>query len=277
MKQINRWGISAGLVALVGMAVFAASCSDDKKGSTGGGGAASTGGATSDTGGAGADVGGGAATGGSTSTSTQATGGGGNDSDSGTVLGCTSANTDLARSDGLIADFVGSGADAGIEVIGGIATYSGDAAPEATISGGALHIVSDAPQTSAAQYVGTVIYFNDCVDASAFTGVEFTISGTMTGCTLQYSTNHSAANDMTTDPKGTCDLGAGKCYSPQKAVTLTDTETVVQVPWTGATGGSPSVAVDPSKLTGVQWQFTIASGTAACAANITIKNVKFYK
>jgi hypothetical protein len=126
--------------------------------------------------------------------------------------------------------------------------------------------------------VGTVVFFDECVDATSFKGVQFTISGTMSaGCTMQYSTNHSAADDVTSDPKGSCTLGAGKCYSPQKAVTISDTDTDVQVAWTGGlNAGNPNVPVDPAQLVSVQWQFTIAKGTGSCVADITVKNVKFY-
>jgi len=278
MKQINRWGITTGLVALLGIAASVTSCGEDKKGATGvGGSTAATGGASSDSGGSG-QGGVTGATGGNTSTTTTATGGGGN-SDSGTTTGCHDGNTDEARSDGLIADFSGSGADAGIQVIGGISTYGGDGAPDAEISGGALHIMQDASATDANQYVGTVLYFNNCVDATEFAGVQFTISGTMAGCTMQYSTNHSAANDVNTDAKGSCTLGSGQCYSPQKTITISETETEVQVAWTGGglAAGSPNVPVDPTQLTGIQWQFTIPSGSGTCDADITIKNVKFYK
>ncbi len=106
--------------------------------------------------------------------------------------------------------------------------------------------------------------------------MQFTISGSMTGCTMQYSTNYTAADDASTVPKGSCTLGTGNCYSPQKTVTVADTETTIQVSWTGGTGGSPAGPVDPAKLTGIQWQFTIAAGSGTCNADIKVKNVKFY-
>jgi len=190
------------------------------------------------------------------------------------TTGCTAANTNTAPSDGLIADF--ASADAGIEIMGGTSTYSGDGAPTATITDGALHITENRAATTAPQYVGAVLYFNNCVDASAFTGVQFTISGSITGCTMQYSTNYSAADDATTDTKGSCTLGSGNCYSPQTTITtsITTTDTQVQVPW-AKTGGAPSGPVDPKTLTGIQWQFTIQTGT--CVADIMVKNVKFYQ
>jgi hypothetical protein len=133
--------------------------------------------------------------------------------------------------------------------------------------------------------VGSVLYFSGCVDASAFTGVQFTISGTMTGCTMQFSTNDSEHGDSTVgtggDPKASGPMGA---YAPQLPV-ATPFTTPLMVPFAGTgapTGGSPTaVAIDPAKLTGLQWQFTIAAaaegGTSSnCTADITIDNVMFY-
>jgi hypothetical protein len=47
---------------------------------------------------------------------------------------------------------------------------------------------------------------------------------------------------------------------------------------TGApSGGSPSTALDKTKLTGVQWQFTVAAGTTNnCAVDLTLDNISFY-
>jgi hypothetical protein len=49
------------------------------------------------------------------------------------------------------------------------------------------------------------------------------------------------------------------------------------VPFTEPASGSPSTAVDKSKLTGVQWQFTVAAGaTSMCMVDVVIDNVSFY-
>ena len=283
MKNISRWGISAALFGLAGLAMTAQSCSSSSS-SNGAGGSPSVGGSSA-TGGSGTSSSstgvGGSGVGGS-GTSSSGTGGassaGGSTGVGGgtAVTGCNASNTDTARSDGLIADFVGTGADAGIEVVGGTTTYGGTGAPSVAITGGALNITDNAAATTAAQYVGAVLFFNNCVDASAYTGVQFTISGSITGCTMQYSTNYSGADDASTDPKGSCMLGNGKCYSPQKEITtsITSTDTQIQVPW-ATTGGAPVGPVDPKTLTGIQWQLTIGT-TGTCAANVTIKNVMFY-
>jgi hypothetical protein len=201
---------------------------------------------------------------------------------SGTVAACAAA-----PSSGLIADFMGDG---GIEIVGGLSTYpSGSTAiPAYTAGNGSLMITENAADSTKIQYVGTVLFFNNCVDASAFSGVQFTLSGSFTGCTIQYSTNDEQHDDMTTDPKGTCTLGT-MCYSPQAQITaVTTTDTVIMEPFITTPGGDPLAATDPTKLTGIQWQFTIPAaadggtssaadgGASSCMANLTIKDVKFY-
>ena len=61
---------------------------------------------------------------------------------------------------------------------------------------------------------------------------------------------------------------------------VSPTVTTVMMPFAGPgapSGGSPAIAVDKSKLTGVQWQFTTAVGTEnSCIVDITIDNVRFF-
>jgi hypothetical protein len=118
-----------------------------------------------------------------------------------------------------------------------------------------------------------------CIDATAHNGVQFDISGTIggLGCTAQYSTNDSAHTSNAVDPKGSGDASA---YAPQAALMVSPTVTTVMMPFSGPgspTGGSPAIAVDRSKLTGVQWQFTTAAGADnSCMVDITIDNVRFF-
>jgi hypothetical protein len=245
-------------------------CSSNSSAPAAGGAAATTGGTAGTTGGAGTHTGGAAGT-----TGGAATGTGG----AGTTNSC-SGKTNPAPTNGVIADFVGTAADAGIEIVGGISTYGTAGVPTSTptytISGGALKITENADATAAAQYVGTVLYFNNCVDAHAFSGIEFTVGGTVSGCTVQYSANYTGADATATDPKGSCTLAS--CYSPQKTLTIPATPTQMQIAWADTgTNGSPVGPVDPTALTSTQWQFTIpAAGTSPCTANLTITNVKFY-
>ena len=211
------------------------------------------------------------------------------------LVGCTAANTSTAPSNGLIADFSdpAGGPDAGgIEIMGGIVTWGGGTlggpgSPTYTTSGGALNITESAPATSAAQYVGLEVYFNNCVDASAFAGVQFTISGSFSGCTIQYATDDSAHGDATLpmpNPHATGPAGSYWLQAPLTVAEVTSTPMTVSMPFTGAgapSGGSPDgLALDPTKLEGVLWQLTIAAnagGAPGCTANLTIDDVKFYR
>ncbi len=269
-----------GGAALTTFALLGTSCSSSNSTTGSGGSAATTGGSTSTagspgTGGSGpasTGTGGNTPTGTGGATSTGTTGGATSAAGS-TALGCTSTNTDVAATGALIADFAG---DAGIEIKGGTSTYGGTAAPTISTSGGALTITENAAATTSPQYVGAVLYFNNCVDAHTSAGVQFTISGTVSaGCTVQYSTNYTAADAAATDPKGSCTLAS--CYSPQKTLTIPATATQMQIAWADTgTAGSPVGAVDPTTLTSIQWQFTIAAGTGTCTANLSITNVKFF-
>ena len=51
------------------------------------------------------------------------------------------------------------------------------------------------------------------------------------------------------------------------------------VPFVGGSlgTGSPATSIDKSKLTGVQWQFTVGPGTTSmCMVDLIIDNVSFY-
>ena len=169
--------------------------------------------------------------------------------------------------------------------IGGTFTY-GSPAPTATASNGAWHITLEAAGTDTPSTSGSGIFFIGsptglaCIDATSHTGVQFDISGSIdgAGCTAQYATNDSAHTDATfairraRAPPGS--------WSPQAALVVTATPTTVMMPFSGAgapTGGNPAIGIDKARLTGVQWQFTVAAGAAnSCSVDVTIDNVRFF-
>ena len=185
-----------------------------------------------------------------------------------------------APCDGVIATF--SPGDAGISIMGGVTTWGGILKPTYTLDNGTLNIMETASQSSKPQYLGTTLYFNYCLDASQYSGVQFTVSGSVSAaCHLIFGANDVAHDDKTVDPKGKCDAGSG-CYSPNMMVPgmVTSTPTVIKEDW--ITGSSvPDVPLDPSHLVGVQWQFTIdptpdGGQPDTCTAELHISNVKFY-
>jgi hypothetical protein len=205
----------------------------------------------------------------------------------GSALGmaCAAATTMVAPSDGLIADFAGP--DGGLEINGVVFTYPFGSAstPAHGLLDGALHVTEDAPATSAIAYLGFGVGFKDCVDATAFTGVSFTISGSFSGCTMQYATGDVEHQDSTTDSYFA--TGPAGSYPPQTTLTadeLTAAPRTLMMPFTGSTiFGSPQTPLDKTKLVLVLWQFTVPAAAAtadaapaACVADITIDNVSFY-
>src|SRR5664279_3523314 len=194
---------------------------------------------------------------------------------SGTPGPCTASETIVAPTNGLIADFTDP--DGGINFVGGgILAYpvGSTTAPTYTTSGGSLHITLDRPTTSAPQYLGVVLAGrNSCVDATAFTGVEFTISGSFSGCTMHYYANDDAHQDVTSGaPRASGPEGS---YPPQTVITanqITPTPKTMKMPFSGQSGGSPATPIDPARLIVVGgWQFdvdaTMSNEQGSCIAD----------
>jgi hypothetical protein len=112
--------------------------------------------------------------------------------------------------------------------------------PTNTVTAGALHITENAPATSVPQYVGTFLYFNGCVDASAFSGIQFSISGSFSGCTMQVFSNDTAHYDVTTGAQFA--TGPAGSYAPQASIDasrVSSTPQTLKVAFASQGGGSP--------------------------------------
>jgi hypothetical protein len=181
----------------------------------------------------------------------------------------------------LIADFTGS---QGIEIGGSVASYPSDGTgPTFDLSGGGLHFQVTRPPTSAPQNLGVGISFPDCIDASTSTGIQFSILGSFSGCTLQYSTAFAQDDQLALDVnKGACTGPvAADCYAPSFPIaTISSTAAMtVQVPFygPGLVGGAPLTVIDPRSLTSLQWQLDVPAGSGpSCTADIHIDDVTFY-
>lgn len=199
--------------------------------------------------------------------------------------------TKSAPPSGLISDFSppdagvsDAGASVGaIEIGGNVYAYGGSATPQYSFRAGTLEIVENASSTSATQYAGVGITFADCVDASAFRGVRFSISGSVSGCAMNFTATISedTYNDGTTnsDPQGACTQGLLDCYSPLVDVTgLTSAPQTISFAWPAFMYGMPEQTIDPARITGVGWTFAIAAGpSGTCAADVAIGDVSFFE
>ena len=206
---------------------------------------------------------------------------------------CTGSDIVAAPTDGLIADF--ADVDGGYDIAGGrILTFpkGSTAAPTYTTTNGSLHIMVDTPATSVAQYVGVALGFGRCIDATLFSGVQFTIRGSFSGCAMQYTAGDIAHQDETSGaPFAT---GLAGSYQPSTTLNASQFQSPVsmeapipvalvtmRMPFGSEVGGNPASPVDKSKLILILWQFNVApaTGTAPspCTADITIDDVAFYK
>ena len=132
---------------------------------------------------------------------------------------------------------------------------------------------------SAGSYGGGGLAFEACLDATVFTGVQFSIavsSGSLTGCSYQLQLQTFEQRPMSQNPPGGCDINTTSCYSFPSATGLpapsTDPTmpTLVKVPFSqfGA-----SVMPAPAQLVGLQWQVNSSSG--ACTVELRIDDIDF--
>jgi len=202
---------------------------------------------------------------------------------------CTPSNTSMAPADGLIADFAEAGSR-GIEISGGIVTYAapkvgGPSSPTYTTAGGALTVTVNVSPTSKPQFVGALVSFDKCIDASAFSGVQFTISGSLSGCQMQYATGDVAHQDTTLGSRyASGPTGAYPSQFRIAADDLTSTSRTIKAPFARPDIlGNPATAVDPTKLILTLWQFTVPvapeddGGIEMCTGSVTIDDARFYR
>lgn len=125
-------------------------------------------------------------------------------------------------------------------------------------------------------YAGFGMAFNTCVDATAFTGIQFDLWGSASGAVFQVQTSEDQSKEYN-DPKATCDTAvSGTCAVPQSRISdVPAAQTTVQLPWGEFSGGSPVPTVSTNQLIGLQWQFECSSGDP-CPVDVRIDNVTFY-
>jgi hypothetical protein len=133
-------------------------------------------------------------------------------------------------------------------------------------------------------YDGDGFYFGNCVDASGYSGVEFTLSGTLGagasvdgGSPGQMEFSAATLENVSVDGGGACATGS-TCNPATYLFNLPATSTVIQVPWAQLTGGTPDATFDPAHITGIQWQLPWPCTAAGpYTASVTFTNVQFYK
>ena len=132
-------------------------------------------------------------------------------------------------------------------------------------------------------YTGFGIYLSQCVDASAYGGISFTVGGTvgspatlMLQLKMNSTTPVSAATKhgacIAKDPLNTY----ADCWDPVAWVTVPATPATVTVRWAQFAGGKPAAAAVPSEILGFQWSFNWAGATGvAYPVSVTLDDLTF--
>ncbi len=156
------------------------------------------------------------------------------------------------------------------------------------VTGGNWHLTGDL-----ADYSGFAL-FHDCtkIDASAYQGIRFTISGNTADTPVRLNVG-TAANTITTawmsehgtPPDTTPNFGRctpmtdnqydGTCSGLYYDFTVTEDATVVDVLWSDLTGGSPETAVDPAEITFIGWNFGWTTTSGDFSVDIVVDDVGF--
>lgn len=115
--------------------------------------------------------------------------------------------------------------------------------------------------------------------------MQFTISGSFSGCSLAYATGDVEHEDATVS--STFASGEAGSYAPQNKISagdLSPTPRTIKQPFVGTDiHGNPRTPIDPTKLIFTLWQFVVpvaaddGSASPSCIANVTIDDIKFYR
>ena len=131
-------------------------------------------------------------------------------------------------------------------------------------------------------YAGGSIMFESCVNASAFTSVQFTASitsGSLTGCVwqVQLQTQDQRATTATDPTGGTC--SSTNCYAYPVVSNLAvpgATATTYTEAFTAFTNQTGSTIPLATQLVGVQWQVDSGNnGSGTCTVELRIDDVVF--
>lgn len=136
-----------------------------------------------------------------------------------------------------------------------------------------------------ATYSGVGLYIYACVDASAYHGIEFTVSGDVgnedagngSPDQMTFSVSMPLDSAVSTGGPGSCTLGSS-CAAPSYTFTVPAQPTAIQVPFGLLTGGVPIYALDSSQITGMVWSLPWPCTTSpnVYTTQVTISDVAFY-
>lgn len=165
------------------------------------------------------------------------------------------------------------------QITGGTSVYSINPAAALTISveGGELHL--SATLAAAMDYTGIVLWFAPCVNASAFAGLTFPVSGELGGASMLVKPQTSPDYPVdVANAKGKCEYPRedGKftaCVQPTATFTELG-ESPFALSWDEFVGGRPLATPDPAQLLGFELQFQCQAMGGSCALDIRVGDIQ---
>ena len=150
-------------------------------------------------------------------------------------------------------------------------------------------------------YSGFGLSFDRCsvVDASAYKGISFTLSGVVAAGsivtmdvgtlndTIAASWLNAHGGTATADAPGRCIPTSGttayaqsSCLDPTDTILITSIPTTINLMWSDFSGGRPEASVNPSDILTIYWYLPPPPGVGTSSvttytADITIDNLKF--
>lgn len=140
-------------------------------------------------------------------------------------------------------------------------------------------------------FSGGGLWIAPCVNVQGYTGIQFTVSGSIgistdggdAGASNQVQLQISQLSDWgVSTAGGTClaaDGGAGANCNPfTYNFSVPASPQVIQVPFSMLTAGAPVATFDPAHIIQVQWQLPWpCTGGTPYMASVVFQNVQFYK
>jgi hypothetical protein len=124
-----------------------------------------------------------------------------------------------------------------------------------------------------------------CLDASAFHGIQFTISGAVGSTGVDAGSPNQMTLSVFTPPDNKVGSGTGftctlpGCAAPSYTFDVPNQTTTLKVTWEMLRGGAPIYVLDPpAGITGIQWSlpWPCTSNPAPYNVNVTIRDVAFF-
>jgi serine/threonine protein kinase len=128
-------------------------------------------------------------------------------------------------------------------------------------------VVTFAPEKATA-WGGFGLALAGCLDASAYTGVRFTVAGELGACALSFG-----VVPVEQQPKVFGGVCTGECIAPSSAPLPLGTSTVS---FADLAGGAPEGPIDQTRLLSLQWALKTLGGQGTpCRAHLTVTDVTF--